>query len=61
ETQILALLAEGQSNKAIAQAMDISENTVKFHLKHVFAKLGVDNRTAAMAAALRLGMLTPFH
>jgi LuxR family maltose regulon positive regulatory protein len=61
ETQILALLAEGQSNKAIAQAMAISENTVKFHLKHVFAKLGVDSRTAAMAAALRLGMLTPFH
>lgn len=57
ETQILTLLAEGQSNKAIALAMAISENTVKFHLKHVFTKLGVDNRTAAMAAALRLGLL----
>lgn len=61
ETQILFLLAEGQSNKAIAQGMDISENTVKFHLKHIFAKLGVDNRTAAMAAALRLGLVGPSH
>lgn len=61
ETQILTLLAEGQSNKAISQAMAISENTVKFHLKHVFTKLGVDSRTAAMAAALRLGMLAPLY
>lgn len=59
ETQILALLAEGQSNKAIAQGMDISENTVKFHLKHIFTKLCVDSRTAAMAAALRLGVVAP--
>ncbi|WP_339506771.1 helix-turn-helix domain-containing protein [Pseudomonas sp. EA_15y_Pfl1_P102] len=59
ETQILSLLAEGQSNKAIAQGMDISENTVKFHLKHIFAKFGVDSRTAAMAAALRLGLVGP--
>ncbi|WP_232910442.1 LuxR C-terminal-related transcriptional regulator [Pseudomonas paralactis] len=61
ETQILTLLAEGQSNKAIALAMDISENTVKFHLKHVFSKLCVDNRTAAMAAAMRIGLLAPPH
>lgn len=59
ETQILALLTDGQPNKAIAQAMDISENTVKFHLKHVFAKLAVDNRTAAISAALRLGLIDP--
>jgi LuxR family maltose regulon positive regulatory protein len=59
ETQILALLANGQPNKTIAQALDISENTVKFHLKHVFAKLSVDNRTAAISAALRLGVLDP--
>lgn len=59
EMQILTLLAEGQSNKAIAQGMDISENTVKFHLKHIFAKLCVDNRTAAIAATLRLGLWTP--
>lgn len=61
EMQILTLLGEGQSNKAIAQGMDISENTVKFHLKHIFTKLCVDNRNAAMAAALRLGLLLPPH
>jgi len=57
ETQVLELLASGQSNKAIALALDISENTVKFHLKHLFAKLGVDNRTAAISAAIRQGHL----
>ncbi len=57
EAQVLALLASGQSNKAIAQALDISENTVKFHLKHLFAKLGVDNRTGAISAAIRQGHL----
>ena len=57
ETQILTLLVSGQPNKTIAQALNISENTVKFHLKHIFAKLSVDNRTAAISAALRLGVL----
>lgn len=57
EAQVLDLLASGQSNKAIALALDISENTVKFHLKHLFAKLGVDNRTAAISAAIRQGHL----
>lgn len=59
ETHLLTLLGNGQSNKAIAQALDISENTVKFHLKHIFSKLSVDNRTAAISAALRLGVLDP--
>ncbi|MDY7534033.1 LuxR C-terminal-related transcriptional regulator [Pseudomonas sp. Bout1] len=59
ETQILTLLVSGQPNKMIAQALDISENTVKFHLKHIFAKLSVDNRTAAISAAMRLGVLDP--
>ncbi|HEY0289338.1 MAG TPA: LuxR C-terminal-related transcriptional regulator [Pseudomonas sp.] len=57
ETRIVALLASGQSNKTIAQALDISANTVKFHLKHIFAKLAVDNRAAAISAALRQGLL----
>ena len=57
EAQVLDLLANGQSNKAIALALDISENTVKFHLKHLFAKLGVDNRTAAISTAIRQGHL----
>ena len=57
---MLGLLATGQSNKTIALELDVSENTVKFHLKHLFAKLGVDNRTAAINVALRQGHLPPF-
>ena len=59
EAQLLALLAGGQSNKAIALALDISENTVKFHLKQIFRKLEVENRSAAINAALRQGLLDP--
>jgi len=59
ETQLLALLAGGQSNKTIAQALDISENTVKFHLKQIFRKLEVENRSAAINAALRQGLIDP--
>lgn len=59
ETQLLALLAAGQSNKTIAQALDISENTVKFHLKQIFRKLEVENRSAAINAALRQGLIDP--
>ena len=57
ETQVLSLLANGQPNKTIAQALDISENTVKFHLKNIFVKLSVDNRTAAITAAVQQGLL----
>jgi len=57
EMQVLSLVAAGQANKAVARAMDVSENTVKFHLKQVFQKLGVDNRAAAIAAALQRGYI----
>ncbi len=57
ETQVLALLASGQSNKEIARALDVSENTVKFHLKQIFQKLSVENRAAAISAALQQGIL----
>lgn len=57
ETQVLSLLAQGQPNKSIAQALDVSENTVKFHLKNIYTKLAVDNRTAAISTALRQGLL----
>lgn len=58
ETQVLALLATGQSNKEIARSLDVSENTVKFHLKHIFQKLDVENRAAAISAALQQRILT---
>ncbi len=61
ETQVLSLLAHGQPNKIIAQGLNLSENTVKFHLKNIYTKLGVDNRTAAIHAAMQQGLLDPAH
>lgn len=49
EEVVLALIAEGKSNAQIGAALSLSENTVKFHLKNLFAKLGVTNRTEAAA------------
>lgn len=51
EVQLLGLLATGLSNRAIAKRIFISEATVKTHLVHIYGKLGVDSRTAAIAAA----------
>lgn len=51
EIQLLELLATGLTNRAIAKQIFISEATVKTHLVHIYGKLGVDNRTAAIAAA----------
>ena len=56
ETDILALLAEGRSNREIARALYLSEKTVKAHLAAVFRKLGVANRTQAAMAAVTMGM-----
>ncbi len=49
EEAILALIAEGKSNAQIAALLHLSENTVKFHVKNIFSKLGVTNRTEAAA------------
>lgn len=49
EEAVLALAAEGKSNAQIGAALGLSENTVKFHLKNLFSKLGVTNRTEAAA------------
>lgn len=57
ELEILALLAKGLSNRAISRELFISEATVKTHLVHVFDKLGVDNRTAAITTALQRGII----
>ncbi|MDJ0355798.1 response regulator transcription factor [Paenarthrobacter sp. PH39-S1] len=51
EVQLVELLATGMSNRAIAKALFISEATVKTHLVHIYEKLGVDNRTAAISVA----------
>lgn len=57
EVDILELLASGKSNKAIAQALDIGESTVKSHLKSLFAKLEVTSRAEAVALAARRGLV----
>jgi DNA-binding NarL/FixJ family response regulator len=57
EIEIVRLVAEGLSNKAIAQALFVSENTIKYHMKNILQKLGVQNRTEAATYALRTGLL----
>jgi len=57
ELEVLGLVAKGFSNKEIAKRLHISEATVKTHLLHTFGKLGVDDRTAAVTAALERGIL----
>lgn len=57
ETEVLALVAQGSSNPAIAKALFLSEATVKTHLLHVFEKLGVSDRTRAVTRAMELGLL----
>ena len=56
EVEVLRLIAAGHSNRAIAQALFISPNTVLHHVSSVFAKLGVANRAEAAASAIRLGL-----
>jgi DNA-binding NarL/FixJ family response regulator len=57
ETQVLQMVADGSANAAIAKALFITEATVKSHLVQVFAKLGVDSRTAAAAEGRRRGLV----
>lgn len=57
EFEVLQLLAEGLSNKAIAQRLGLSENTVKFHIGSIYGKLGAHNRTEAVTQAARLGLI----
>jgi DNA-binding NarL/FixJ family response regulator len=56
EHDILALLAEGKSNREIAQRLYLSEKTVKAHLAAIFRKLGVTNRTQAAMMAVQMGV-----
>lgn len=57
ETEVLRLVAAGQSNPAIAATLFVSEATVKTHLIHVFEKLDVSDRTRAVTRAMELGLL----
>ena len=57
EHEVLTLMAAGHPNKAIAEELFITVDTVKRHISHVFDKLGVGNRTQAVARARDLGLL----
>ncbi|MDX8056301.1 response regulator transcription factor [Lentzea sp. BCCO 10_0798] len=59
EREVLELIAQGSTNREAAKRLHISETTVKTHLLHVYAKLGVNDRAAAVAAAFSRGYLTP--
>ncbi|GAA2680687.1 response regulator transcription factor [Nonomuraea recticatena] len=59
ELEVLGHVAEGLSNRQISKRMFLSETTVKTHLVHIYAKLGVDSRTAAVATATRKGLIRP--
>jgi DNA-binding NarL/FixJ family response regulator len=57
ETEVLAHVAQGHSNRATAEALFVSEATVKTHLLHIFEKLDVRDRTRAVTLAMELGLL----
>ncbi len=59
ERQVLELVARGDANKEIARHLQISENTVKNHLRNILEKLHLQNRVQAVMYALREGLITP--
>jgi NarL family two-component system response regulator LiaR len=59
EREVLALIGRGFPNKLIARELGLSEKTVKTHVGHVLAKLGVTDRTQAAVAAVRAGLAEP--
>ena len=59
ELEILVIVAHGATNRAVASQLFISEATVKTHLLHIYEKLGVNDRAAAVAAAYERGLITP--
>ncbi len=58
ELEVLRLLAQGLSNRAIGEALFISDRTVQAHLTNIYAKLGVTTRLDAVLTAIRRGLLT---
>jgi two-component system, NarL family, response regulator LiaR len=58
ETEVLRLLAQGESNKQIARSLHIAEKTVKTHVSNILSKLGVQSRTQATLYAVRIGLVS---
>ena len=59
ELEVLRLIASGETNRGAAALLFISEATVKTHLIHIYGKLGVSDRAAAVAVAYERGLLVP--
>jgi DNA-binding NarL/FixJ family response regulator len=59
ETDVLRLLAQGQSNKQIARSLSNTEQTIKSHVSRILSKLGVQSRTQATLYAIRIGLVSP--
>lgn len=57
ESTVLRMIVGGMSNKEIAFALDISENTVKSHIQNIFGKIGVSDRTSAATTAIKRGLV----
>lgn len=57
ESNVLRMIVGGMSNKEIAFALDVSENTVKTHNKNIFEKLGISDRTSAATQAIKRGLV----
>jgi DNA-binding NarL/FixJ family response regulator len=57
EENVLRMIVGGMSNKEIAFALDVSENTVKTHVKNIFDKIGVSDRTSAATTAIKRGLV----
>jgi two-component system NarL family response regulator len=57
EMEVLALLADGMSNKLISRSVGVSEGTIKFHVNNILGKFGVTSRTAALNIAIRRGLV----
>lgn len=57
EKEVIRLMADGHSNRSIAQTLFLSEATIKTHLVRIYRKLGADNRAAAVSEAVRRGLL----
>jgi two-component system NarL family response regulator len=57
ETNVLRMIVGGMSNKEIAFALDVSENTIKSHIQNIFGKIGVSDRTSAATTAIKRGLV----
>jgi DNA-binding NarL/FixJ family response regulator len=59
EIDVLRFLVQGISNKEIARALHVAEETIKSHVRHILAKLGAQSRTQAVLMAIKLGIVSP--